>query len=363
MKNVSPSDFFDQINDEMDKKFKEMGVANILIAGRSGVGKSTLINTVFGGDFAETGQGRPVTQETRRITKSGVPVALYDTRGLEMNQFKETLKNLTTFLEKNKAQTDAQDHIHAAWVCISEDSRRVEEGEEKLVELLCQYQIPVIVVITKARADNGFKDEVRKITPLASQHLRVRALSETHDDGHVLPSTGVVELIRATDEILPQAKKDAFVAAQKMDLRLKESKCHKIVATAAVAAATAGASPIPFSDAVILIPIQISMIAGITVALGISLDKAAMATVAASAVGCAATSIAGRTIVVNLIKLIPGAGSVVGGVISGGTAAALTTALGELYLSVIVGLMQNGRQPTAQEIESAFKAKWAARKE
>lgn len=32
-----------------------------MLAGRSGVGKSTLINTVFGSKLAETGQGRPVT--------------------------------------------------------------------------------------------------------------------------------------------------------------------------------------------------------------------------------------------------------------------------------------------------------------
>jgi len=48
---------------------------NILIAGRTGVGKSTLINAVFQGNFATTGQGRPVTQSTREIKKEGIPLS------------------------------------------------------------------------------------------------------------------------------------------------------------------------------------------------------------------------------------------------------------------------------------------------
>lgn len=363
MNKFSPDEFIKEVHDQYEKKFNEMGIANILIAGRSGVGKSTLINTVFGGNFAETGQGRPVTKETRRITKAGVSVALYDTRGLEMNQFKETLKNLEDFLERNKSQTEAEDHIHAAWVCISEDSRRVEEGEEKVIQLLAQYKIQIIAVITKARSDNGFKDEVRRICSHASQHLRVRALPEKYDDGHELAPMGITELVEATHEIIPEGKKEAFVAAQQVSLSLKKSKCHKIIAVSSTSAAAAGASPIPFSDAAIIVPIQIAMITGITVALGFSIEKGAMVSIASSAVGCSLTSIAGRAIVTNLIKLIPGGGTLVGGIISSATAAALTTALGELYLHVVTDLMQkNGRLPTAQEIESAFKEAWATSK-
>ena len=36
---------------------------NIIVIGKSGVGKSTLINSLFRGNFADTGLGRPVTQE------------------------------------------------------------------------------------------------------------------------------------------------------------------------------------------------------------------------------------------------------------------------------------------------------------
>ena len=59
-----------------------MGMCNVLIAGRAGVGKSTLINSVFHGRMVATGQGKPVTKTTRFITKSGVPLGIWDTRGL-----------------------------------------------------------------------------------------------------------------------------------------------------------------------------------------------------------------------------------------------------------------------------------------
>ncbi|MCV5649681.1 50S ribosome-binding GTPase, partial [Escherichia coli] len=57
------------LNDALEKALKERGHINILIAGRSGVGKSTLINSVFQSSIAETGQGKPVTKNTREITK------------------------------------------------------------------------------------------------------------------------------------------------------------------------------------------------------------------------------------------------------------------------------------------------------
>ena len=52
---------------------REIGTVNILIAGRTGVGKSTLINEVFQGRLATTGQGKPVTKETRRVHEEGHP--------------------------------------------------------------------------------------------------------------------------------------------------------------------------------------------------------------------------------------------------------------------------------------------------
>ena len=41
--------------EKLEEAFEERRHAHVLIAGRTGVGKSTLINSVFQGDFARTG--------------------------------------------------------------------------------------------------------------------------------------------------------------------------------------------------------------------------------------------------------------------------------------------------------------------
>ena len=75
----------DAINAIADK-IKNLKTLNIIVAGKTGVGKSTLINSVFQGDLAETGMGKPVTDHMRKITKKGVPLAIYDTRGFELGK-------------------------------------------------------------------------------------------------------------------------------------------------------------------------------------------------------------------------------------------------------------------------------------
>lgn len=362
MKELNIEDIADFVENAYDKILKEMGIVNILIAGKSGVGKSTLINAIFQGDFATTGQGSPITKETRKLTKTGIPVSLFDTQGLELEQYQETLSHLLSFIEESRLKTDENDHIHAAWVCVSEDSARWEAGEIALVKLLSENKIPVIIVITKARQDKGLLNVIRKLSPEASQYVRIRALAETLDDGHQLKPMGLVELIQVTHEIVPEGRKNAFAASQKVDLDLKKSKANIVIATASTSAGVAGATPIPFSDAIIIAPIQVTMIVGITTSMGLTYDKSALTSIAASAVGCTASTLLGRSFATNLLKLIPGGGTLVGGAISAATAIALTTALGKLYLEVLIKLIErHGREPSVDEILNGFKDAWANR--
>src|SRR5262249_1858742 len=151
--------------------------------------------------------------------------------------------------------------------------------------------------------------------PQAKNVVRVRAIVEELDDGHSLPPMGLVELVHLTMELFPEGQKRAFVAAQKADLALKRQRSHLIVGTAAVSAAGIGATPIPFADAALIVPIQVAMVAGITATYGLSLSKGFLSSLVASTVGGAAASVCGRAIVGGLLKLIPVVGSVVGGAI------------------------------------------------
>lgn len=101
-------------------------------------------------------------------------------------------------------------------------------------------------------------------------------------------------------------------------------ECKKAIDTAAAAAAAAGTLPIPMSDTIPITAAQIGMV----VKLGKVFDLTISETVAKTILGLGLTQQAGRAIVANILKCIPGAGTVIGGVIGGATAATLTEALG-----------------------------------
>lgn len=50
--------------------------------------------------------------------------------------------------------------------------------------------------------------------------------------------------------------------------------------------------------------------------------------------GASGATIIGKTVATNLMKLVPGAGSVAGGAISAGTAGVITLALGKAFIEV-----------------------------
>ncbi|NJR48596.1 MAG: DUF697 domain-containing protein [Leptolyngbyaceae cyanobacterium CSU_1_3] len=352
----------DSVKNALRNALKERGHVNILIAGRSGVGKSTLVNAIFQGNLATTGQGRPVTQNTREIKKEGVPLSIFDTRGLEMADFSKTVGDVRSFVSERARNTDPKQHIHVAWVCIAEDLRRVEPAEEELVKMLSEY-MPVIVVITKARTDGGFRAEVQQILPNAKNVIRVRAAQEELDEGFVLPPMNLRELVDLTMQVVPEGLKRAFTAAQKVDINLKKTQSHTIVLTAAASAAGIAAAPIPFSDAIAIVPIQIGMLAGISATFGLSIDESFLTTIVGSLVAGAGGTLAGRAIVSSLLKFVPGVGSIAGGALAATTAAALTTAFGEAYIAALEMLFvdNNGEPPTPEEVAEAFKKKYSQR--
>ena len=134
--------------------------------------------------------------------------------------------------------------------------------------------------------------------------------------------------------------KKTFIAVQIASIDLKKGRAQTVVATSAAAAAATGAVSIPFSDAILLVPEQVAMLAGITAVFGISVEKATLTAIITGTIGTAGTTVLGKTFVSNVLKLIPGVGTAVGGAISGATAAALTAAYIILLIKVIKGEMK-----------------------
>jgi uncharacterized protein (DUF697 family) len=359
---MDPINLASLVKAAMDEAIRERGHVNVVIVGKTGVGKSTLINAVFQGRYAQTGQGRPVTTDTREITKEGIPLTIFDTRGLEMKDYQVIVDDLEQLVVERQREKDPNKHIHVAWVCVQEPGRRVEDGEVALHRMLAKH-MPVIGVVTKSTSDMGFRAEVQRLLPQCQNLVRVRALEEVLDDGHRLETMGLKDLVTLTMECVPEGHRRAFVAAQKASLRLKVNRSHACVAGGAAAAAAAGASPIPFSDAFVLVPIQVSMLAGISACFGLHLSKAFLATLVSSVAGTTVTTFAGRALIANVLKFIPGVGTAVGAAINATMAVTLTTTLGEVYIVTLRALFEEskGEPPSSEEVTARFKSVMAAR--
>ena len=349
------NDFAELLKEKIEEALKQRGKVNIVVAGKTGVGKSTLVNAVFQGNLAETGDGRPVTKTTREIKKEGIPLSIFDTRGLEISEYRNTVDELENLMQSKNKSEDPNQHIHIAWICVMEGSRRVEEAEIELVAMLDKY-VPVVGVITKSVSDNGFRQIAQELLPKARNMVRVLAKETVLDGGYTLPVMGLDNLVELTMTLVPETQRNAFAAAQKVSINQKLKRAHAVVGTAALAAGGAGAVPLPFSDAIAIIPVQISMLASISAVWGLPVSTTFLGTLVSGAITSSASTLAGRAAVGALLKLIPGIGSTAGGAISAGVASTLTVAFGESYIAALYALTKNNpnRIPTAEEIRDEF---------
>ncbi len=188
----------------------------------------------------------PVTDEIRWYEPEGLPVRLCGTKGLELAGFNKILADLEAEIERGISSGKIEDRVHILWLCIAEPGGRVEEGEEQLIDVCERHRIPAIVVLTKAIGPDSFEATVKELLPRAKNVIRV--LAEKWGDHH--PPFGLLELIPATYDLLPEATKNAFDAAQRIDLERKRGRALQAVTAAAATAAAAAAVPVPGVDAI-----------------------------------------------------------------------------------------------------------------
>ncbi len=336
--------------DAIAEKIKNLNTLNIIVAGKTGVGKSTLINSVFRDKLAETGIGKPVTDHMRKLSKKGIPLAIYDTRGFELGKEvqQQVKQEVVKTISEGFATKDINKAIHCIWYCINTASNRIEPEEiEWLKELSRENQItqvPIIVVLTQAFSKKN-ADAMKKM--ILDENLDViqvvPVLAEDYEinDDYVAKAYGLDVLIRVMGEALPDELMDTLQNVQIASLAEKKKRAQAAIATATLAATGEGAAPIPFSDCFALVPTQITMIASITVIFGFDVNKSILTAFLSSTLGAGGATLLGKTVVSNLVKLIPGAGTVVGGAISAATAGVLTAALGEAYIGIMT-LVFNG---------------------
>lgn len=263
---------------------------------------------MFRAPLAAEGVGKPVTKLVQRHQLEGVPVTIYDTPGIELGQSKKEVIREYRKTIRDSLRRPFDEHVHIAWYCMRAETPRIQDYDVDVIRALAE-EIPVLIVLTQC------VDEERALAledAIAAEKLPihgppVRTLArERMVAGHRIPPRGLEELVERTHEILPEAVRRAFTNAQGVVIRLKVRHAGAVVATAGAAAGTVGAVPIPISDAVVLMPIQVGMLAGVSAIFGVDVTQGRVTELIGGLAKTGGAQMAGRSLVQALLKVMPG---------------------------------------------------------
>lgn len=217
---------------------EKMPPANIIVVGISGIGKSTLINSVFGMKLAKTGTGEAVTNEIKEYTKPGMPVNLWDTVGFELNAEKteKSISDIKKLIAEKSQSEDKFDRIHAIWFCINSRSNRYQDEEILFVKKLYSAGIPFIIVLTQCTDDEEIVNEfVERINELNNNNgftdieIVQTLAADSKTRAGVISAFGLDDLVDITLKKLPKYAMQGFIAAQIINRDLKRNECEDLI--------------------------------------------------------------------------------------------------------------------------------------
>uniref|UniRef100_A0A0W0FT26 G domain-containing protein n=1 Tax=Moniliophthora roreri TaxID=221103 RepID=A0A0W0FT26_MONRR len=154
----------------------------ILLVGNTGVGKSSLVMSVFNLDIKDIDiqHDRPGEADIKRSYKSDANprFILHDSKGFEPGS-KDTWDTVEQFIrDRSSTKQPLKERVHTIWLCIQTPrtgSRLFEVGDQKLVSLADELHIPVIIVFTKYDLLYNEKSrQRRKDFPAESADIRRR---------------------------------------------------------------------------------------------------------------------------------------------------------------------------------------------
>ena len=194
-----------QIKSDLVSVLPSTNGCNFLVLGKTGVGKSSLLNCLLGDRKFATGNGRPVT--TKGIHESegtldGIKVRVYDSWGLEAGAVDEWHRMLSDAQKKHDVTHKIEDWFHAVVYCINAGGHRIEDVDRDIIRSLLQDDLYVVVALTQSDLCSEADAQIlREILSKDCEKLLPRNVIETcaggNTRGHTSEPFGIPELKRA----------------------------------------------------------------------------------------------------------------------------------------------------------------------
>ncbi|KZS22828.1 50S ribosome-binding GTPase [Wohlfahrtiimonas chitiniclastica] len=316
--------FQEELNIAFNELKNQVKKPNILLVGGTGVGKSSLLNLCFDNDLAAVGVGKPVTKYISKFHKQNIPIVLFDSKGYEIGkeqelEFQQEVVDLCTVAQGNVA-----DKPHLVWYCIQAIGARITDFDIEIIKNIELSGVPIAIILTKSDLVSEGDAELLK-NVIASEFPTLKIFETSIKEK--LKGMDLEKLIAWSIAKLPDALKIAFVSAQKGSLKEKREFANTAITQHTSLAFATGFTPIPAASAPLLLANQSKLLARILYIY--NLDRALDNVSAIIQVAIAsALPVAGKYLVSQVLKFIPGVGTLLGGTINGTVAATITSAFG-----------------------------------